>query len=66
MFAIDIISEEKNFPPESDIVVPALPRKGDTINMTTPQGFEREFEVLGVHFNRVPYSNLFTVTVVTE
>ncbi|AON97503.1 hypothetical protein SEA_CHEWYVIII_82 [Rhodococcus phage ChewyVIII] len=66
MFAIDIISEEKQFLTESNIIVPALPRKGDAISMTNQQGFEREFEVLGVYFNRVPYSNLFEVTVVTE
>lgn len=67
MFAIDIISEEGKFLSMYTVSVPALPRKGDTIDAVDHRGWSREHEVIGVHFSRdLKVSDAYEVTVVTK
>ena len=64
---VDIISEEGKFLSMYAVSVPALPRKGDTIDAVDHRGWSREHEVIGVHFSRDPkVSDAYEVTVVTK
>ena len=65
----NIISEEGKFESQGAVILPALPRKGDTIEIRSRAGFLHDFEVIGVNFeadeSQLP-KHVYSVTVVTE